>query len=304
MFKNLKKALYNKYKKFFFKEFFKELDYKLIYESYKKYTQNLLVQTPDYIEFEKFDNPLVSIIIPVFNQYDLTMKCLQSIKNNTPDLSYEIIIIDDCSTDETKNIENKVKNITVIKNENNLGFLKNCNKGASIAKGKYIYLLNNDTQLMPNAINELYNLFEQKKDAGAIGSKLVYPDGKLQGAGSIIQRRGHTLSLGHNENPLEEQYNTVREVHYSCGASLMIKADLWKELNGFDEIYSPAYYEETDLCLSIIEKGYKVYYQPASEIIHYSGQTYSNKSFSLMRTNRKKFFKKWKNKFKLLNIHV
>ncbi len=300
MFNFLKKTLYNKYRK----KFLKELDYKLIYESYKKYTQNLLVQTPDYIEFEKFDNLLISIIIPVFNQYDLTMKCLQSIKNNTPDLSYEIIITDDCSTDETKNIENKVKNITVIKNENNLGFLKNCNKGASIAKGKYIYLLNNDTQLMPNAINELYNLFEQKKDAGAIGSKLIYPNGKLQGAGSIIKRQGKTQSIGHNENPLEKQYNTVREVHYSCGASLMIKADLWKKLNGFDEIFAPAYYEETDLCLRIIENGFKIYYQPASEVIHYTNCTYSDNAFSLMRTNRKKFLKRWKNKFKSLNINI
>ena len=157
---------------------------------------------------------------------------------------------------------------------------------------------------MPNAVNELYNLFEQKEDAGAIGSKLVYPDGKLQGAGSIIKRKGHTHSLGHNENPLDKQYNTVREVHYSCGASLMIKADLWKELNGFDEIFTPAYYEETDLCLRIIEKGYKVYYQPASEVIHYTCQTYNNNAFSLMKTNRKKFLKKWKNKFKLLNIHI
>lgn len=284
---------YYKFKKKLERKFLKKLDYKPFYEAYKRYVISLDETTPENITFKPVKNPKVSIIIPVYNQYSFTMKCLRSIKENTKSENYEIILTDDCSTDETRNIENCVENITVIHNSPNKGFLKNCNYAVERAKGEYIYLLNNDTQLLPLAIDKLVEILDSDETIGAAGSKLIYPDGKLQGAGSNISKNACIISIGHLENPLDEKYNEIKEVDYCCGASLMIRKELWQMLGGFDEYFAPAYFEETDLCMRIKKQGYKVIYQPLSEVVHYTSQTYSEKGFELFKINQKKFKKKW-----------
>ena len=280
------------------------LDYKLIYESYKKYALNIIKEVQEEITFEKSIEPQISIVIPVYNNYDLTLKCLYSIKENCNLKNYEIIIVDDCSTDKTKELENIIKNIKIIKNNQNLGFLKSCNLGVKESKGKYIYLLNNDTQIMPHCIEKLAETLDKYNDCGAVGSKLIYPSGKLQEAGAlIVSSRGKVISIGHKDIPLRKEFNNLREVDSCCGASLMIRKSLWEELNGFDEIYSPGYYEETDLCLKIKDKGYKILYQPESEVIHFESQTFSNKRTKLMKRNRKFFRNKWNKKLKEIARH-
>ena len=239
---------------------------------------------------EKID---VSIIIPVYNQFKYTMQCLNSIKQNTQDVNYEIIIIDDCSTDETKNLEQFAKNVKIIRNESNLGFLRNCNKAAKEAKGKYLYLLNNDTIVLKNAILELKNILDKYDNCAAAGSKLVYPNGKLQGAGSIIFEAGNVYSIGHLNNPMFYEYNILKEVDYCCGASLMIKKFLWDKSGGFDEIYAPGYYEETDLCLRFKMMGFKIIYQSKSEVIHFTSKSFTKKTKNLMQINKSKFQTKW-----------
>lgn len=275
------------------RKFLKELDYSLFYEAYKRYAVSLNETIPENISFKMVQNPKVSIIIPVYNQYAFTMKCLRSIKENTKFEHYEIIIIDDCSTDETLNIQNCVENVRIIRNSQNKGFLKNCNYAVNYAKGDYIYLLNNDTQLLPLALDKLIEIFDCDEKVGAVGSKLVYPDGKLQSAGSRINKRGFASSNGHFQNPLDSRYNIIKEVDYCCGASLMIRKNVWQRLGGFDEYFAPAYFEETDLCLRIKKLGYKIIYQPSSEVVHYASQAYSENRFELMKINQKKFKKKW-----------
>lgn len=284
---------YYKFKKKLERKFLKKLDYKPFYEAYKRYVISIDETIPENITFKPVKNPKVSIIIPVYNQYSFTMKCLRSIKENTKLENYEIILTDDCSTDETRNIENCVENVTVFHNSQNKGFLKNCNYAVERAKGEYIYLLNNDTQLLPLAIDKLVEILDSDETIGAAGSKLIYPDGKLQVAGSNISKNACIISIGHLENPLDEKYNEIKEVDYCCGASLMIRKELWQMLGGFDEYFAPAYFEETDLCMRIKKQGYKVIYQPLSEVVHYTSQTYSEKGLELLKINQKKFKKKW-----------
>lgn len=271
----------------------KNLDYRLFYEAYKRYVIDISSNVPNTISFDKVEKPKVSIIIPVHNQYSFTMKCLLSVKQNTTLKDYEIIIVDDCSTDQTKRIENCVSNTKIIRNEINKGFLLNCNIGVKEAKGEYIYLLNNDTYILPNAINKLVEILDCDENVGAVGSKLIYPDGKLQGAGSAVMKNGNVYSIGHLETPFDEKYNYLKEVDYCCGASLMIRKSIWDLLGGFDELFIPAYFEETDLCLQIKKLGYKVMYQPESEVIHYTSQSYNENSFKQMEINHKKFKQKW-----------
>ena len=273
----------------------KDIDYELIYKSYVKYSSAIIKDIPSLINFEKFKEPDVSIIIPVYNQYEYTMKCLESIKIRT-NCSYEIILIDDCSTDETVQIENKVKNIKIIRNTINQGFLKNCNKAVSIAKGKYLYFLNNDTQVMLYAIDLLLKTMQENERCGAVGSKLIFPDGKLQSAGSEIDKKTfRPILIGMHDNPLKEEYNQQKVVDYSCGASLLVRKSVWGE--GFDEIYSPGYFEETDFCLRLKDKGYDVIYCPDSEVIHFTSQSFGEKNSALIERNYKIFKDKRKNQY-------
>ncbi|HCT64580.1 MAG TPA: glycosyl transferase family 2 [Lachnospiraceae bacterium] len=250
------------------------------------------------IEFLKYSKPEVSIVIPVYNQFEYTYNCLKSIQKNSGKVNYEIIIANDCSTDLTTEIEKVVKNITVVKNEENLRFLKNCNNAAKFAKGKYILFLNNDTQVQANWLEPLIELIERDENIGMVGSKLVYPNGKLQEAGGIFWRDASAWNYGHLSEPNDPEYNYVKEVDYISGAAIMIKSFLWNEIGGFDEIFVPAYYEDSDLAFEVRKRGYKVMYQPLSVVVHFEGISNGidvnegQKAYQV--TNQKKFYEKWK----------
>ena len=244
--------------------------------------------------------PLVSIIIPVFNKLELTHQCLKAILKNTKYGNYEVIFVDNGSTDDTRNYLSKIKapNVRSVFNDENLGYVGGCNSGAAVAKGDYLLFLNNDTEVQPNWLLNMVRLAETREDAGIVGAKLVYPDGKLQEAGGIIFSDGNGWNYGRGLNPADPRFNFVRKVDYVSGAALMIKRSLWDKIGGFDLRYSPAYYEDTDLCFSARREGYQVYYQPASVVVHYEGQTAGTDLASgfkkYQQINHGKFVEKWR----------
>lgn len=258
------------------------------------------ITLPDYenIYFDKYETPEVSIIIPIYGQIGYTLKCLESIQQNLPKTSFEIIVVNDCSPDNSKAILKKIKGIQLINNENNLGFILSCNKGANIANGKYIYLLNNDTRVTNGWLDELVQTFRNLPGTGLVGSKLIYPDGRLQEAGGIIWDDASGWNFGKLDDPGSPIYNYAREVDYCSGASIMIPKQLYLDLKGFDEQFIPAYYEDADLAFRIREKGYRVIYQPASVVEHYEGITSGTDLGSGVKahqvSNRKKFANVWK----------
>lgn len=252
----------------------------------------------DELEFNHFEKPLVSIIIPVYNQWKYTYSCLASILENTPDLTYEVIIADDMSTDETIDIEKIVKNITIVRDGVNRGFLLNCNNAAKSARGKYVFFLNNDTNVQANWLSSLVELIEPEPSIGMVGSKLVYPDGRLQEAGGIIWNDASGWNYGRLDDPEKPEYNYVKEADYISGAAILIRHTIWQELGGFDERYVPAYFEDTDLAFEVRRLGYKVLLQPKSVIVHFEGISHgtdtSNGIKSYQVTNKEKFMDKWK----------
>ncbi|MBE6023230.1 MAG: glycosyltransferase [Cellulosilyticum sp.] len=256
----------------------------------------------DEIVFKYEEQPMVSIIIPVYNQYEYTYNCLKSIKQNTEDVTYEIIIADDVSTDETINLSKHIKNIKIIRNRENLGFLLNCNNAARQARGKYIHFLNNDTQVQQGWLASLVELVESDEKIGMVGSKLIYPTGELQEAGGIIWNDASGWNYGRLDDPNKPDYNYVREVDYISGASIMISKELWKVIGGFDERYVPAYYEDTDLAFEVRAHGYKVMYQPKSAVIHFEGISNGTDLNSGIKKyqvdNREKFIEKWQKALK------
>ena len=242
--------------------------------------------------------PLVSIIIPVYNEFSYTYACLQSILEYTKGIPYEVILGDDCSSDLTKDIDQVVSHIKIVRNTENMRFLKNCNQAATQAVGKYLVLLNNDTMVQEGWLSALLSIMESQEKVGLVGSKLVYAGGVLQEAGGIIWRDASGWNYGRGKNPLSSEYNYVKEVDYISGAAIMVRKSLWDQIGGFDERYAPAYYEDSDLAFEVRKAGYKVVYQPASVVIHYEGIsngadiTTGQKSYQ--QRNQKIFFEKWK----------
>lgn len=246
----------------------------------------------------QWDNPLVSIVIPVYNQFEFTYCCVESIIKNSGDISYEILIGNDCSTDLTTQIEQIIPGVRCITNEKNLRFVLNCKNAAKYAKGTYLLFLNNDTQVQPNWLEPLVTLIESADDIGMVGSKLVYPDGTLQEAGGILWRDGSAWNYGNRQNPALPEFNYVKEVDYISGAAIMLPRALWEEIGGFDERFVPAYCDDSDLAFTIRKMGYRVMLQPQSVVVHFEGVSNGTDTSSGQKqyqvVNMKKFYEKWK----------
>ena len=243
-------------------------------------------------------DPLVSIIIPVYNQFEYTVYCVRSIVSNTEGIGFEVIIADDCSTDMTRQILEYLPGIRLVRTERNQGFIRNCNNAAKVAEGRYLVFLNNDTLVKEGWLSALVDTMEDDPSVGLAGSKLIYPDGHLQEAGCIVWGDGTIWNYGRGMNPRLPEYNYLKDTDYVSGASFIIRRDLWERLGGFDEYYLPAYCEDTDLSFRVRKEGLRTVYQPRSEVVHFEGVSNGKSTQSGLKayqvTNMQKLFDRWK----------
>ncbi len=241
------------------------------------------------------DRPAVSVIVPTYGKVDYTLRCLASIAMHRPTAPIEVIVVDDAFPGPETDCLRQVQGIRLMRNSTNLGFLHSCNAAARQARGEWLLFLNNDTQVLPGWLDSMLDLFHEHSDIGAVGSKLLNPDGTLQEAGAIIWDDGTGWNYGRRDDPDRPEYNYVREVDYCSGASLMVRCDVFLRMDGFDPRFAPAYFEETDLCFRLRAHGLKTLYQPRSQVVHFEGISHGHDlAMGVMAVNRRTFVRRWK----------
>ncbi len=223
--------------------------------------------------------PSASIVIPTYNGLHLMESCLRTLSETIPaDVDVEIVVVDDASTDGSRDALARIigqhQGVSLILNDENLGFIGSVNRGAETATRDFLILLNNDTILLPDWLSPLLRTFRSRPDAGAVGGKLVYPDGRLQEAGGIIFSDASAANYGSGDSdPDAPQYSYLREVDYVSGALLATPMGVFRDLGGLDPIYGFGYYDDADYCFKLRAAGLRAYFQPESAIVHLEGQT-------------------------------
>lgn len=241
--------------------------------------------------------PLVTVIVPVFNKWSVTRRALDSLVSCDLDIALQVVVVDDASSDATPAALGRIPGIDVVRNGCNAGFVDACNRGALLARGRFLLFLNNDTEVRDDSVRALVRRVESDESIGIVGSKLVYPDGRLQEAGGIIWSDASGWNYGRLDSPDRPEYNFIRDVDYVSGASLLVRAELFRAIGGFDRRYAPAYYEDVDLCFEARARGYRVVYEPRSVVIHYegisSGTDVSTGVKRFQAVNKPTFLAKW-----------
>ncbi|HJT18925.1 MAG TPA: glycosyltransferase [Nitrospira sp.] len=236
---------------------------------------------------------VASIVIPVWNKMELTAQCLTRLAEVTKDVDYEVIIVDNHSTDGTAEFLRRIGgDVRVISNRENVGFAKACNQGARMAKGRYLVFLNNDTIPLPGWLDALVAEAEAHREVGIVGSKLLYADGTIQHAGVLFMRNGlgpyHRYRLAPADLPA---VNRRCELQAVTGACLLIRSSLFHDVGGFDEAFRNGF-EDVDLCLKIKQTGHLVVYQPRSLLYHLESQTPGRKLYD--EVNAELLRNRWK----------
>lgn len=254
------------------------------------------VDTQDYAR-----TPAVSIIIPTYNRLDLTRQCLQTITAHTPKDQFEIILVDNASTDGTREFLRKAhdeRRLISVLNDSNAGFARACNQGASAARAPYVLFLNNDTEVKPGWFEALLKVVQADPAVSAVGSRLLYGDGTVQHAGiGIFDDQVHrdplqARNLGQRLPADAPEVMKVREFQALTAACLLVRKTAFDGVNGFDEGYWNGY-EDVDLCFKLRAAGGRIVYQPESVVVHHESQS-GTERFAKAQENISRLHGKWR----------
>lgn len=241
--------------------------------------------------------PEVTVIIPTHGKLAWTLGCLRSIAAQPPAVPIEVLVVDDASTDGSAETLKQVRGLRLLVNDENLGFIGSCNRGAAHANAPFLFFLNNDTQVTSGWLDSLLATHREEAGCGIVGSRLVYPDGRLQEAGGLVFSDAQAWNVGRFDRRDDPRYLYRRDVDYVSGASLLIDKALFQQVGGFDARYAPAYCEDMDLAFAARAAGRRVVYEPQSLVIHHEGISSGIDPFAgvkqYQRTNRETFRAKW-----------
>lgn len=238
--------------------------------------------------------PRASILIVCHRRSDLLASCLESIRRNVDRANAETIVLFNGTPESARaQLGELLDGVRVIVSGVNLGFSAGNNRAAAIARGEYLVFLNDDTEVRPGWLEALLRTADRHPEAGAVGSKVVHPDGRMQEAGSIIWNDGSTIGVGRGIPEASSRWDFMREVDYASACSLLVRRDLFEQIGGFDARFFPGYNEDVDLCLSVQTRGHRILYEPRSVIVHHESQTGAESRTFLILRGRTALREKW-----------
>lgn len=249
----------------------------------------------------------ITVIIITYNSEKSIKKVFEGIANEVKKHGWEILVIDNNSYDDTlrKVLVNKFVQVKLIKNKKNIGFAAAANQGVRIVRGEYLLFLNPDTIVRKGCIEEMVSFLKEKKDAAVVGCRVLNTDGTLQPScgsfptiSNIILDRIPILNTLIKTELLRQKdfYNKEQAPDWISGVFFLTRRDVFLKLGGFDKQYF-MYVEDVDFCYRARKAGFKIYYNPKAEIIHYDmGKSKERKKFKAkqMRIGFSIFFEKYK----------
>ncbi len=242
--------------------------------------------------------PDVSIVIPCYGKVEYTIRCLTTLAEHTPADRYEVVLVDNASTDATPDLCAQLDgDVVVVRNEENLGFSKACNQGAAASSGRHLLFLNNDTELRPGWLEPLLDVLDREPDVGAVGSKLLFPDGTIQHAGvHVLECEDGRLPIlpvhrYYRDTADLELANRREDVEVVTAACVLVRRAAFAAVGGFDEAYWCGY-EDVELCFALHEAGWRVVYEPASVLVHHESVS-GPERFREVTANEQRLVDRW-----------
>ncbi len=233
--------------------------------------------------------PQVTVLIPVHNHWPITLNALRSLVAMANGTSFEVIVADDASSDATTQLGRQLPWLRIWRSEHNQGFLDTCNGAAALARGEVLLLLNNDVLVGDHCLDRLWDTFQRHPEAGVVGAAAWDADGRPQEVGGIVWADGQVWNHGRGFTP--EHWFALeyeRQTDYVSGCALAIRLPLWRQLEGFDPRYRPAYAEDTDLCLRVRQAGQTLWVQPQARVLHLEGLSHSRDTAQGLKTHQRR----------------
>ena len=238
----------------------------------------------------------ISVVVPAYGKAEMTRRAIACLAAAGEPQPLEVLVVDDGSPSPLAESLADLAHVRVIRNDANMGFVGACNRGAAEATGTHLLFLNNDTEVQPGALAAMLAAYSELPEAGLVGCKLVFPDGRLQEAGAYLKVDGTAEMIGLWDDADRPRYGFAREVGYCSGACFLIERSLFEELGGFDPEFAPAYCEDSDLCYRVRRAGRRVYYEPRAVVIHQLSASMQDSRIdkqAVVATNQQKFLQRW-----------
>ena len=245
------------------------------------------------LSFPKPETPKATVIIPVYNHAYHTLECLASLLPVAGSW-LEVLVHDDGSSDETKALLSRCDNTTVSGSSENRGYLRSVNAAVDKAGGRFVILMNNDARFVEGSIRDALAYFEAQKNCGMMGVRVIQPNGGLQEAGCAVFADGTSNGYLRFRPPNDPRALFIRDVDYCSGIFFIVEKKVFQRLGGFDLVYQPAYYEETDFCMRLAEAGLRCVYHPGLVVEHFEfGSMTGGHLRALINRNRQVFLQRW-----------
>ncbi len=237
----------------------------------------------------------MSICILVLSDPTLVLGCLGSLAAASRSGETETIVVANGMSESARRVLEEHEDIVLVRSGTNLGFAGGNNLAGEIARGRYLFFVNDDSTVTADCMTQLLSTADRDPAIGAVGCRILSADGSLQEAGSVLWSDGWAEHVGLGLPADTRRYSYVRDVDYVSANGLMVTRSAWNAVGGFDERYFPAYYEDVDLCMALRQHGFRVVYEPRARLYHLESQSTTSRYHNfLMTRNRRQLVDKWK----------